>query len=399
MPLFDLNQYRLETAIRLDTKEVPQALLNIENRERKNLLGWNGQFSPQFVETMLNYFSKPDDKVLDPFVGSGTVLAESINRKQGCIGTEINPSAYILSSTYTLATKSFNERKTLINEIDTMLNRNIPLMVDEKTNLEEILLEFNNIYTNEYKTLINTLIVLLNFGEKKLESKKLYKTWEKLKEIILQLPYTEKEVSVLNNDARKLPLPEDHIDFVLTSPPYINVFNYHQQYRKSTEALGWDVLSVAKSEIGANRKHRSNRFLTVIQYCLEIVQVLSELKRVCKKDSRIIFVVGRESNVRGTKFLNGELVYQLGVLSCGLALVTRQERVFQNRYGAFIHEDILHFQNTKSTVNDLANARYIAQNALQNALAYAPSTEALEEIKQALLNIDNVKLSPILKEV
>jgi DNA modification methylase len=123
-------------------------------------------------------------------------------------------------------------------------------------------------------------------------------TWAKLKARILGLPETHSSIRLLNCDARLIPLEEGEVDFVITSPPYINVFNYHQKYRRSVEALGWDLLRVAQSEIGANRKHRQNRFLTVIQYCLDMTDVLSELKRVCKEGSRLVMIVGRESNVR-----------------------------------------------------------------------------------------------------
>lgn len=53
----------------------------------------------------------------------------------------------------------------------------------------------------------------------------------------------------------RFPNPAIPFGLVLTSPPYINVYNYHQQYRASAEALGWDLLEVAKTEIGSNRKH------------------------------------------------------------------------------------------------------------------------------------------------
>ncbi len=61
-------------------------------------------------------------------------------------------------------------------------------------------------------------------------------------------------------------MQENQIDFVITSPPYINVFNYHQNYRQSAEILGWDLLKIAKSEIGSNRANRGNRFYTIIQF-------------------------------------------------------------------------------------------------------------------------------------
>ena len=93
---------------------------------------------------------------------------------------------------------------------------------------------------------------------------------------------------------------------VLTSPPYINVHNYHQQFRRSTEALDWDVLSFARSEIGSNRQNRANRFLTVIQYSLDMALALRELARVARPGARLILVLGRESFVRGGRFFNGE---------------------------------------------------------------------------------------------
>ena len=66
-------------------------------------------------------------------------------------------------------------------------------------------------------------------------------------------------------DARRLPIEDDSIEGVITSPPYINVFNYHQNYRRAVELLGWKPLEASRSEIGANRKHRANRFFTVVQ--------------------------------------------------------------------------------------------------------------------------------------
>src|SRR5947208_12976005 len=114
------------------------------------------------------------------------------------------------------------------------------------------------------------------------------------------MPYTKASLKFFNCDARRLPIQDGLIGLVITSPPYINVFNYHQQYRASVEALGWDLLEVARSEIGSNRKHRGNRFLTVIQYCLDMTDAILELRRVCTDGARIILVVGRESNVRKT---------------------------------------------------------------------------------------------------
>ncbi|MEP9412025.1 MAG: hypothetical protein HRF42_11640 [Candidatus Brocadia sp.] len=52
----------------------------------------------------------------------------------------------------------------------------------------------------------------------------------------------------------------DSADLIITIPPYINVFNYHRNYRSIMDILGFDILKVAASEIGSNRKNRGNRF-------------------------------------------------------------------------------------------------------------------------------------------
>ena len=61
----------------LDTKTIPQDRLNIDNKQRSNLFPWNGQFSPQLVEVLLRTYAPPAGFVVDPFLGSGTVLHEA----------------------------------------------------------------------------------------------------------------------------------------------------------------------------------------------------------------------------------------------------------------------------------------------------------------------------------
>ena len=56
----------------IDKAEIPQEALDIDNKVRSNLFAWNGQFSPQFIETLLEKYSSPSDTVFDPFLGSGT---------------------------------------------------------------------------------------------------------------------------------------------------------------------------------------------------------------------------------------------------------------------------------------------------------------------------------------
>jgi len=77
------------------------------------------------------------------------------------------------------------------------------------------------------------------------------------------------------------------------------------------ELLDFDILKVAHSEFGSNRKHRGNRFLTVIQYCIDMGQALQSMRNAMKESSELIMIVGRESNVRKTPFYNGDIIQDL----------------------------------------------------------------------------------------
>jgi hypothetical protein len=245
--------------------------------------------------------------------------------------------------------------------------------------------------------LIETVIVLVDFSKSDLSAEKVLKVWAKLATVVRKLPCSKQPIGIVHADARQAPWPNSSVDLVITSPPYINVFNYHQQYRKSMESLNWNVLQVAKSEIGSNRKHRGNRFLTVIQFCLDIAQTLHELSRICRANGRLIFVVGRESKVRGTAFFNSEMVAEIAHKALGFDLILRQERVFQNRFGKRIFEDILHFSPpSKHDVRThyLEVVKSIAQEVLQRASPSAPD-KAKPGITAAIEQINRIQPSPL----
>ena len=161
------------------------------------------------------------------------------------------------------------------------------------------------------------------------------------------------------------------------------------------ELLGWDLLHVAKSEFGSNRKHRGNRFLTVIQYCLDMEAMFRELRRVMTRNGHAIFVVGRESNVLGVAFHNGSLVGALAE-QCGFVVSLRQERKFKNRFGALIYEDLIHLSPVIEHLNhDDSSARQLAVNALSSRISPNLKPEVIEGLRAAIDQASSVRQSPI----
>ena len=347
--------------IGFDNSAVSQDLLNISKKTRSNLFAWTGQFSPQFIEVLLDNFAHKGYVVADPFLGSGTVLYECARKGFSATGSEINPSAYYMAKVYEYCVNNTIERHWAISQVQGIVNDSI-LQINP---LEKLCASMeSDVIEPTVKNTLCLLIVLLDLFHNTFSKCLLLEKWDKVKNVILSLPESPNAISAYLCDARRLPLESNSIDMIVTSPPYINVFNYHQKFRRSVEALGYDILAIARKEIGSNRKNRSNRLLTIIQYCIDMAFSIREMSRICKDNSRIILIVGRESNVLSTSFSNSQLVYEVANGIFGLPLILKQERVFKNRFGQNIYEDILHFRNTKTINKNLSDwrVREIAQD-------------------------------------
>ena len=302
------------SSIPLDRASLPQGRLDISRRVRTNPLPWTGQFSPQLVEALLAAYAPRGGVVLDPFVGSGTTLGEAARAGLSTCGCDLNPAAVWLARVYQFVNLNIVRRVSILGEMDKILAERVnkphgPLFCDSlaspthRGRLEASLVAlWRDSESRWTQTLAAALVILCDFQPRHLDAEKVYKAWRRLRQVVITLPESKSSVSVHHADARELPLESNSVDLVLTSPPYINVFNYHQKYRRSVEALSGNVLAFARSEIGSNRQNRGNRFLTVTQYALDMVLAIREAARATKKrNGLLIFVLGRESSVRGTR--------------------------------------------------------------------------------------------------
>ncbi|MBF0488005.1 MAG: methyltransferase [Nitrospirae bacterium] len=385
----------------LNQTEVPAARLNIENKKRSNLFRWNGQFSPQFVEAILERYANQRTRILDPFCGSGTVLAEAASLGLAATGIEVNPAAYVLARIYTFCNMTPDIRQVTLDAVEIRLQGIFPTgwpffkTLDIKTAIsyQRELITLRDISPTYQRIVLEALIILADFYNG-INALKLAKTWGKLRQIIEGLSHNTNPIDVRHQDGRFLD-PCDRFDLVLTSPPYINVYNYHQQYRASAEALGWDLLAVARTEIGSNRKHRGNRFLTVTQYCLDLTLALHSIWEATSQNARLILILGRESRVRGVPFLNGEIVARLAIDAVGYRLLLRQERVFINRFGQQIYEDILHFEKFHGPfIDSQERARTVADRILRQGLVHAIYGAVRGDLLDAIEKVAIVPPSP-----
>lgn len=393
------------SSFQIDRNFVPQEKLDVKARERTSLYPWRGQFSPGLVDLLLDVYGTEDAVVLDPFVGSGTTVFEAARRGLECHGAEINPAAVQLASMARFVnldeaarTRSFDSAEKLLEEhLGSLLPANLFRMHSEKTagtSVGKATRRMLDEATDEpvYSLLATSVMLAMGDGAT-LEANNLYDAYFRNRSIASKLRLSPRACEVLLADARDLPLPGESVDLVITSPPYINVFNYHQNYRKAMELMGWRLLEVAPSEIGSNRKHRGNRFMTVIQYCMDMVQVFAQLRRVLKPTGTLICVVGRESRVRGVPFYNGRLLALSATVGSGFCLERWQERRFINRFGKTIYEDVLTLKPAGRPAGVEDSGRQIGVLALRNVLEDTVEETICGDIKQAIGRSEDVRPS------
>ncbi len=334
-------------------------------------------------------------------------MLEAASRNIAGFGIELNPAAYAMAKFSTLALLDLRQRLELARQVESHINSvarklgDLPLWNESSDYREKAanLLAFARTLLDKCETKRQTLLsTLLLFEAESTRNGDLVpairRGHQKLTDQVFGLPRLAMSPQIFLCDARlAAKVVPFECDFLLTSPPYINVFNYHQNHRAIVELLGFDILSVARSEIGSNRKNRGNRFRTVVQYCLEMERSLLAFNQVLKNGGYAAMILGRESNVRGVAFRNGELIHRIATESGLFSLESQHERSFTNRFGANIVEDILVFRKT-ATATAANVARGIAGEALRCGLTVAEK-KVVGDIEDAISDLDKIPESPI----
>jgi DNA modification methylase len=385
-----------------------QEKLDVTTKKRSNIFNWRGQFTPEFVEYILQTFAKEGDFVCDPFSGSGTVLLEASRQNLQATGFEINPAAYAMSKFFTFCNLTSSERMSYCNNFETKIHSYVsklngqPIFTENEdyrksyAHLLKFSSEFNENLKDKQERILLLNILFQSEKDKNLTLKtSILKSFEYIKKSLLDLPFTNQPINAILNDARitggEL---KNKVDLIVTSPPYINVFNYHQNHRAIIEEFKFDILKVAQSEFGSNRKNRGNRFKTVIQYCIDMELAIRAFWASLKSNGKMVLVLGRESNVRNTAFYNGQLIVEILEESKGFQDIEILERKFTNKFGVNIKEDIIVAFKSNNPLAESYIGRDIALKHLEKNLKNTTG-EILSDILGAIKNNHQVLSSPL----
>jgi len=332
-------------------------------------------------------------KVLDPMSGSGTVLAVARAKGHRAYGMDIDPLAVLLSRTWTRriqpeetldaasAAQKEAAARILISEeeypptSDKETRDFIDFWFDRSARLElaALSLAINGTTDATIRDALwcgfSRLIITKSAGASlamDLSHSRPHRVYSEapIKPIERFIKSVEKVVAncpqsgsgrigpptkVIQGDARSIKMPDESIDLVVTSPPYLNAIDY---IRCSKFTLTWmghqigELRDLRSSSVGAEITAKdacqtawvqnlikelkldpalSDRdYGLLARYVWDMNLALGEVGRVLRTGGRAVYVVGN-SSVRGTFVSNSKITEMVGQRA-GLSLSSSQSR-------------------------------------------------------------------------
>ena len=286
------------------------------------------KYPPQLVNKYINKFCKTGETLIDPFCGSGTTIVEGVLNGINSIGIDLNPIACIISKAKSNKYISTDIRLLydIINEINAPTenkydNIEIPDFPNRdhwfQTNIcyELAYLKYiiNKVQNNNVKDLLNCAFSSIIVKVSNQDSEVRYTAKKKnlpdgtvnkyfidtllfYANTLSQKKYqVQGDYQVFHSDtlSKLKQLKENEFDFAMTSPPYINTFDYYLYHKQRMHWLDYDYMPVRKNEIGNHHRIDSMDFTSAkAEYIKQMWEIMNEISRITKPNSYYILVVG-----------------------------------------------------------------------------------------------------------
>ena len=184
-----------------------------------------------------------------------------------------------------------------------------------------------------------------------------YRVLGRVKESILaiqeNLAFVDSSATILEGDSVQMlsTLPSDSVDFVLTSPPYLNAIDYPRAHKFSQWWLSPKTAPLRRSEyLGLRQSHPGNPerdclsaipalsetlspfegmpiYRTISRYVTDIAAVIGQLHRVAKAGAGVAFVVA--DNVKEGNTLPVSVIIEHLLTHSGFSSVCKTSRVIK----------------------------------------------------------------------
>ena len=305
---------------------------------------YKGKFHPQMIRALFNIINlKEGDTILDPFIGSGTTAVEAQLLGINCVGIDISPLCVLQSKVKTESIEVFSE---ILEWKDDILSKvNINLFNSSCKALDKAIDSISNEKVRNFYLMAKLVAVSDSVRRKKDFSKSFKKNLEKMIlsisdyiDIVKQLNLKLGRVDIMLGDSRNLPLKNNSIDAIITSPPYSIALDYVSNDAHALEALGYDPKEMREKFIGLRGKGQERIHL----YNEDMKKSLEEMHRVLKPGKYAVIVIGN-ATYQGKEIKTVEFIIKHAE-KVGFNLINNIDKTIFGLYNVMQRENILIFK-------------------------------------------------------
>ncbi|MHA1328762.1 MAG: TRM11 family SAM-dependent methyltransferase [Promethearchaeota archaeon] len=277
------------------------------------LFPYRGKFHPQLIKALINIIGiKKEDTILDPMCGSGTTNIEAALMGINSYAIDLSPFCHFMTRVkYNSLSIDIELLKGISNKSEELFNFfNVD---DVKTQLQKI---SDHEKLKVYELALLAFLDALGYSKRVVSSnhKQLFaKVLKRYEDTVVNfILNTSKYITDLGNlnilenaTATKIPLQDNSIDGVITSPPYSFAIDYLKNDEAQLNYLGYSTDELRDNMIGLNGRNKSERLKN---YFNDMEQVCAEVSRVLKKDKYFVMIIGSNTNQTGGIRLEGKII-------------------------------------------------------------------------------------------
>jgi DNA modification methylase len=305
---------------------------------------YKGKFHPQMIRALINIIGlKENDRVLDPFIGSGTTAVEAMLLGINCIGVDVSPLCVIQSR---VKTESIEVIEEIENVKKIIIQKNSFKFFDKEN---KNLLNLIDSIENEKVRNFYKLAYLISVSDKERRNRKFeqsfYKNMELMirsikdfSDIVSKLNLKLGKVEIIKGDARNLDLEDNSIDGIITSPPYSIALDYVSNDAHSLKVIGYEPLEIREDFIGV----RGRGIQRINLYNEDMKKSYKEMFRVLKPGKFVVIILGN-AVYQGQEIKTVEFTIDY-CKQIGFKLINNIDKIIFGLYNVMQKENILIFQ-------------------------------------------------------
>ena len=293
----------------LSTRSFFEANMFSSNYATHGFFPYRGKFHPQMIKAIMNIIGlKKGDTVLDPMCGSGTTNVEAALIGINSIGVDISPFCKLMASVkHQCLYVNLLHLENLIN-----YQKNI---VEFYSNSENYLKDIDyfkkqdfakvvEVEDEQHYYLLRDLLLLIYLDAMGYERRRTNKTIDDvfddvLKKYILTYADFTKCKKQLNLEigtseiycgtSTSLPIEDNSIDGIITSPPYSFAIDYADNDKPQLEYMGINPDTLKQSMVGLRGNSKKEK---IQLYFEDMNKSIAEMSRVLKPGKYCVIIIG-----------------------------------------------------------------------------------------------------------